>query len=402
MTTTTPEAVPAGSEWRPLVDSDIGIMRRFFRGRRWYGAEWYITVFGALILVTVLLTTLLAPIIAPHDPNEFIGAPFTAPGHGLQALLVRKGESPIRAGDDLAGDHLAGKAIGTQRNKNGAVWTKEKGIERRRYNKQEEMIAALERGEVDIIFIGAEWLDGVLAANPGLEMVQKGIGRRYWLGTNNLGQDATSRLIWGARTILLVAVMSALFSSLVGIPLGLTSAFVGGKLDKVLSLVLDSIYSFPGLLLAVALAAMLGPSLINVTIAISVVYVPTFFRIVRGQVLSIKENTYIEAARSIGARPHTILFSYIFPNVMPSVVVLFSLNIADAILTSAGLTFIGLGLPPDIPDWGYDLNKGHQYVVAGHWWMITFPGIMITLVAAGFSLLGEGLSEILNPRLVKS
>ena len=387
---------PDQGEWRPLVDDDIGITRRFLRGRTWYGAEWYITVFGAFILVAVLLITLLAPVVAPHDPNAFVGAPFTAPGDGLQALLARKGESPIKTGDDFAG-----VAVGAQRNRNGATWTKEMGISRRRYDEQEQMIAALRSGEVDIVFIGEELADEVLKESPGLKMVQKGIGRSYLLGTNNLGQDTTSRLIWGARTILLVAVMSAVFSSLVGIPLGLTSAYVGGKLDKVLSLVLDSIYSFPGLLLAVALAAMLGPSLINVTIAISVVYVPTFFRVVRGQVLSIKENTYIEAAHSIGARSHTILFRYVFPNVIPSVVVLFSLNIADAILTSAGLTFIGLGLPPDVPDWGYDLNKGHQYVVAGHWWMITFPGIMIALVAAGFSLLGEGLSEILNPRLVK-
>jgi peptide/nickel transport system permease protein len=164
---------------------------------------------------------------------------------------------------------------------------------------------------------------------------------------------------------------------------------------------MDSIYSFPGLLLAVALAAMLGPSIINVTIAISVVYIPTFYRVTRGQVLSIKENMYVEAARSLGAKRRTILFRYISPNVIPSVVVVFSLNVADAILTAAGLSFIGLGLPPDIPDWGYDLNKGHSFLVAGHWWMITFPGILIALVAAGFSLLGEGLAEILNPRLVK-
>jgi len=103
----------------------------------------------------------------------------------------------------------------------------------------------------------------------------------------------------------------------------------------------------------------------------------------------------------LGAKPLSILTRYIFPNIIPSVVVVFSLNIADAILTEAGLSFIGLGLPPDIPDWGYDLSKGHSFLVAGHWWMITLPGIMITSVAMGFSLLGEGLSEILNPRLVK-
>ncbi len=164
---------------------------------------------------------------------------------------------------------------------------------------------------------------------------------------------------------------------------------------------MDSIYSFPGLLLAIAMATMLGPGIFNVAIAISVIYVPTFFRVVRGQVLSIKEELYVEAARSLGAKAVTILTRYIFPNVIPSVVVVFSLNIADAILTEAGLSFVGLGLPPDIPDWGYDLSKGHAFLVAGYWWMITFPGLMITLVAMGFSLLGEGLSEILNPRLVK-
>ena len=172
-------------------------------------------------------------------------------------------------------------------------------------------------------------------------------------------------------------------------------------MDRVLSLIMDSIYSFPGLILAIALAALLGAGVLNMSIAIAVVYVPIFFRLVRGQVLSVKEELYVEAARSLGARGWTILWRYIFPNVIPSVVVVFSLNIADAILTEAGLSFVGLGLPPDVPDWGYDLSKGHSFLVAGHWWMITFPGVMITLVAMGFSLLGEGLSEILNPRLVK-
>jgi len=219
------------------------------------------------------------------------------------------------------------------------------------------------------------------------------------LGTDNLGRDITSRLIWGARTVLGVALSSALLASSFGIPLGLLSGFVAGRLDKVLSLTMDSVYAFPGFLLAIAMATMLGPGVINVAIAISVIYIPTFFRVVRGQVLSIKEQLYVEAARSLGARATDILVRYIFPNVIPSVVVVFSLNIADAILTEAGLSFIGLGLPPDVPDWGYDLSKGHQFLIAGYWWMITFPGVLITLVAAGFSLLGEGLSEMLNPRL---
>ena len=241
-----------------------------------------------------------------------------------------------------------------------------------------------------------------MADFPEFEVAQSNLGPKFTLGTDNLGRDILSRLIWGARTILTVALLSAALSSAIGIPLGLLSGFISGPLDRVLSLIMDSVYSFPGLLLAVAMAAMLGPGLTNVAIAISVIYIPTFFRVVRGQTLPVKEELYVEAARGLGVRSYEILLRYIFPNVIPSAVVVFSLNVADAILTEAGLSFVGLGLPPDIPDWGYDLSKGHQFLVAGHWWMITFPGVMIGLVAMGFSLLGESLSEILNPRLAEN
>ena len=165
---------------------------------------------------------------------------------------------------------------------------------------------------------------------------------------------------------------------------------------------MDSIYSFPSLILAIAIAAMLGPGIINIAISIAVVYIPTYFRMVRGQTLSVKEELYVEAARSLGARAATILRLYVFPNVIPSVVVVFSLNIADAILTEAGLSFLGLGLPPPTPDWGFDLSAGRAYLPGGYWWIITFPGMMIALVALGFSMLGEGLNEILNPRLTEA
>lgn len=377
---------------------NIGILARIWRGRIWYGTEWYITVFGGLILVVMILMTIFAPFISPYDPNEFTGAAFTPPGGGEQALLARAGQSPI-----TDASNLDGQVIGVQRNKNGVNFARSlDGVEGKRYQTEEELLSALEIGEVDLIFIDQNIVSDTLSKYPGLEVVGEKLGTRFSLGTDNLGRDIVSRLIWGARTVLSVALASALFSSTIGIILGLISGFVSGFLDRVISLVMDSLYSFPGLLLAIAMVAMLGPGLINVAIAVSVIYVPTFFRVVRGQVLSIKEELYIEAAQSLGAKSFSLLTRYIFPNVIPSVVVVFSLNVADAILTEAGLSFIGLGLPPDIPDWGYDLSKGHSYLVAGHWWMITFPGIMITLVAVGFSLLGEGLSEILNPRLVKS
>lgn len=222
---------------------------------------------------------------------------------------------------------------------------------------------------------------------------------RHPFGTDQLGRDILSRIIYGAQIVMQVALLSAVFSLVVGVPLGLVSGFLGGRLDQGISLVMDSIYSFPGLILAIALAALLGSGVLNISIAIAVVYIPIFFRLVRGQVLSIKEELYVEAARSLGARGRTILWQYIFPNVIPSVVVVFSLNIADAIITEAALAFIGLGVDPSKPDWGYDIYRGRSELVGGRWWLVTFPGLAIATVALGFSLFGEGLSEILNPRL---
>jgi peptide/nickel transport system permease protein len=223
----------------------------------------------------------------------------------------------------------------------------------------------------------------------------------HLFGTDNLSRDIFSRMMYGSRTILGVAIAAALVSSLIGIPLGLLSGFIGGWFDKTLSLVMDSLYSFPGLILAISFAAMLGPGVINITVAVAVIYIPTYFRLVRGQTLTIKEELYVEAARAIGAKRSMILFKYIFPNVIATVVVVFSLNIADAIMTEAALSYIGLGLPGSIPDWGMDLSMGKKFLPSGVWWMITFPGVMIMILALGFTMLGEGLAEILNPKLLE-
>jgi peptide/nickel transport system permease protein len=249
----------------------------------------------------------------------------------------------------------------------------------------------------------------------------------YLMGTDNLGRDVFSRMLYGGRTVLVLAFLSATVALVIGLPLGLLSGFAGGKTDRVLSLVMDSVYSFPGLILAIAMAAVLGPqaqkiikgstgavglevsgdalviasAAMSIAVAIAIVYVPTYFRMVRGQTLSVKQELYVEAARSLGARPWTVLWQYIFPNVIPSTVVVFSLNVADAILTEAGLSFLGLGLPPPTPDWGVDVNRGKAFLPQGRWWMVTFPGLMIVIVTLGFSMLGEGLNEILNPRLTE-
>lgn len=225
--------------------------------------------------------------------------------------------------------------------------------------------------------------------------------RAHPFGTDNLSRDIFARMMYGSRTILGVAIAAAIASSLIGIPLGLLSGFSGGWFDRTLSLVMDSLYSFPGLILAIAFAAMLGPGIVNITLAVSVIYIPTYFRLVRGQTLSIRNELYVEAARAIGARRGTILAQYVFPNVIATVVVVFSLNVADAIMTEAALSYIGLGLSGSIPDWGMDLSMGKKFLPSGIWWMITFPGVMIMLLALGFTMLGEGLAEILNPKLLE-
>jgi len=222
---------------------------------------------------------------------------------------------------------------------------------------------------------------------------------QFPMGTTALGQDMLSRILLGGSVMLQVSAISVFVCFLVGVPIGLFSSYVGGYLDKTISLVIDAVYAFPGLVIAIAIAAVLGRGVINMALSIAVVYIPSYFRIVRSQVLSIKELTYVEAARSIGAKWYTILRRYVLPNVVPSIITVMTVNFADAVLTAAGLTFIGLGVSVDIPDWGYDLTKGRELLSSGGWWVITFPGIMIILLALGFTFVGEGLSELLNPKL---
>jgi peptide/nickel transport system permease protein len=222
---------------------------------------------------------------------------------------------------------------------------------------------------------------------------------QFPLGTDNLGRDMLSRIIAGGGVMLQVALVSVAICLMIGVPLGLFSSHTGGIVDKFFSLIMDSVYAFPGIILAIAFSLVLGRGVINMAVAIAVVYVPSYFRVIRSQVLTIKELPYVEAANSIGAKRRTILRRYIFPNVLPSIVVVATVNFADAILTAAGLTFIGLGLPANVPDWGWDLTNGRSLLPSGAWWVITFAGIMIILLALGFTLMGEGLSELLNPRL---
>ncbi len=223
----------------------------------------------------------------------------------------------------------------------------------------------------------------------------------HWLGTDNVGHDILSRVIFGTRTSLEIMVIGVLVALVVGFPLGLFSGYKGGNLDKVLVLVMDSLYSFPGLLMAGIIAIFLGKGVVNIGLAVTVIYIPLYFRVTRSQVLSVREELYVEAARALGAKPSKIMLSYIAYNVLIAVPVIFSISAADAILTAAGLSYLGWGIEAPTPDWGRDLSAGQSLIGTGVWWPSFFPGLMILLLTISLSFIGEGLGDITNPLLKK-
>ncbi|HET7043983.1 MAG TPA: ABC transporter permease [Gaiellaceae bacterium] len=225
----------------------------------------------------------------------------------------------------------------------------------------------------------------------------------HLFGTTVQSTDVLARVIWGAQTELKVVALALVFALAVGVPVGLISGYFGGKLDRVLVLCMDALFAFPYLLLAIVIAFLLSGRLSGVftaAIAITVIYIPQYFRVVRNHVISVREETYVEAARALGAGPFTIMRRYVFFNVVQNVPVIATLNAADAILTLAGLGFLGYGIQPtDAAEWGYDIQRAISDASAGIWWTGLFPGIAIVLLVTGMTLLGEGLSETINPVL---
>ncbi|HXZ82572.1 MAG TPA: dipeptide/oligopeptide/nickel ABC transporter permease/ATP-binding protein [Acidimicrobiales bacterium] len=237
----------------------------------------------------------------------------------------------------------------------------------------------------------------------GVRFPQQGApSAAHWMGTTVVSEDVFSRVIFGARTSIEVVVLALAFSVVIGVPLGLVSGYFGGWVDRALVLFNDSIFAFPYLLLAIVIAFLLqnsvGGGVFTAAIAITVVYIPQYFRVVRNSVLSVREESYVEAGRALGAKPRTVIRRYVFANVIQSVPVVASLNAADAILTLAGLSFLGIGMDPSVAaEWGYDISRGISDAQAGFWWTGLFPGIAIILLVTGLTLVGEGLNDSYNP-----
>jgi peptide/nickel transport system permease protein len=231
-----------------------------------------------------------------------------------------------------------------------------------------------------------------------------GVSSTHLMGTTVQSTDVLARVIWGTQTELKVVAISLAFALAVGVPLGLVSGYFAGKLDRGLVLVMDALYAFPYLLLAIVIAFLLsnsiGRGVITAAIAISGAYVPLYFRVVRNHVISLREEPYVEAARALGARPFTIIRKYVFYNVVQNVPPIATLNAADAILTLAALGFLGYGIQPtDGAEWGYDIQRAVSDAASGIWWTGLFPGLAIVLLVTGLTLLGEGLNETINPVL---
>ena len=218
------------------------------------------------------------------------------------------------------------------------------------------------------------------------------------LGTDDLGRDILSRLIYGARVSLMVGLVSVGIAVLFGTFFGAIAGFFGGWLDNVIMRFMDIILAFPGILLAIVIVAYLGPGLRNAMIAIGVINIPRFARIVRASVIEEYEKDYVLAARAVGARNRRIIFNSILPNCLAPIIVQASLGFGSAILDAAGLSFLGLGAQPPIPEWGAMIAMGRSMILRA-WWVMTFPGIAILFGVLGFNLLGDGLRDALDPRL---
>jgi peptide/nickel transport system permease protein len=243
----------------------------------------------------------------------------------------------------------------------------------------------------------APWIAPYDPLATSWSLVRKAPSAAHWFGTDEVGRDLLSRIIWGARASLSAGVIAVAIAVGVGVPTGMVAGYVGGWTDALISRLTDAMLAIPFLILAIALAAFLGPSLGNAMIAIGVTATPIFVRLARGQVLAARAEDYVEAARAVGNPPIRILLRHILPNILPPVMVQATLAVAAAIIAEASLSFLGLGQQPPAPSWGSMLNTAQRFLTQAPW-MAIFPGLAIFLTVLAFNLFGDGLRDAMDPR----
>jgi len=277
-------------------------------------------------------------------------------------------------------------------------------VDRRRYRAMKWLArrpAAIIASLVVALFVagalGAPWLAPFNPNAPHFDAIRRPPSDVYWLGTDEVGRDVLSRLIWGGRASLLAGVIPVAIALTLSIPLGLLSGYAGGLVDGVIMRVNDAMLAIPFLIVAIALAAFLGPSLTNAMIAIGIAALPIFLRLSRGTVLVIKTEDFIEAARALGCSRRRIAVCHILPNMLPPLLVQSSITVAAAIIAEASLSFLGLGQQPPAPSWGSMLNAAQRYLSPAPW-MALYPGLMIFGIVMALNVLGDGLRDVLDPR----
>jgi peptide/nickel transport system permease protein len=251
-----------------------------------------------------------------------------------------------------------------------------------------------------LIILGAIFAPYITLHDPTTQSwtaVRQAPSWTYWFGTDEVGRDVFARVIYGARASLYAGVVSVGIAVVVGVPLGVAAGYLGGWTDSILARLTDAMLAIPFLILAIALAAFLGPSLTNAMIAIGISATPIFIRLTRGQVLTVMAEDYVEAARAVGNPHWRIAFRHILPNVMPPLLVQVTLTIATAVIAEASLSFLGLGQQPPLPSWGSMLNSAQRFLNNAPW-MAIFPGIAIFVTVISFNLFGDGLRDALDPR----
>lgn len=250
---------------------------------------------------------------------------------------------------------------------------------------------------VALLAILAPWVAPYDPLATSFTTVRKAPSAAHWFGTDEVGRDLLSRVIWGARASLSAGVIAVSIAVFAGVPIGMLAGYAGGRVDAVIGRLTDAMLAIPFLILAIALAAFLGPSLGNAMIAIGVTATPIFVRLSRGQVLAARAEDWVEAARAVGNPPARILLRHILPNILPPVMVQATLAVAAAIIAEASLSFLGLGQQPPAPSWGSMLNTAQRFLTQAPW-MAIFPGLAIFLTVLAFNLFGDGLRDALDPK----